>query len=235
MSGNVNYSLERLVSDETDRAHITEQLRLLRRTFAIEGKKVVEFGCGFGHNLELFRDANEVVGLEGLAAAVEKAQAAGLDVRYCDLNGPTALPDGYFDVALCLDVLEHLNEPLVALTEIKRTLKSGGIAILNVPNHFDLAGRMKIMLGRSLDTHNFFPEHDEWNNPHIRFFTNKGFVRLVELSGLRILENRSGEIFSYPFQARIGKAFFKGWGARLAAKLPGLFAAGHFMIARKAD
>ena len=41
--------------------------------------------------------------------------------------------DNQFDVVLCNHVLEHVNDDILALTEIKRVLKPGGWAILLVP------------------------------------------------------------------------------------------------------
>ena len=42
-------------------------------------------------------------------------------------------PDSSFDSAICTAVLEHLEEPEVALRECYRLLKSGGCAIYSVP------------------------------------------------------------------------------------------------------
>lgn len=233
MNAKVNYSVERLEADEGDRAHIMNELCELKQEHGIVGKTVVEFGCGFGHNLEVFRGDNQVIGLEGLAAAVDRAKRSGLDVRLCDLNGATGLGDGSVDVALCLDVLEHLVEPRTALAEMHRALKPGGLAILNVPNHFDLAGRIKILVGRTLDTHDYFPDHDEWDNPHIRFFTHDGFNRLVRGSGFSVIDDRSSHIPSFPFQASLGLKRLIGLRRRVAARFPALFVAGHFLVARK--
>ena len=148
----INYSLDRLEADAHDRTHIRRELLALKKSYAISGKQVVEFGCGHGHNLQLFAADNDVLGLEGLAAAVDKAVGEGLDVRECDLNGPTGLADASADVILCLDVLEHLVEPHNALLEMRRVLRPGGIAILNVPNHFDL-GRPDKAHARPLARH----------------------------------------------------------------------------------
>jgi len=43
-------------------------------------------------------------------------------------------PDEYFDVVLCIDVLEEVKDEFDAVLEIFRVLKSGGLALIHVPN-----------------------------------------------------------------------------------------------------
>ncbi len=43
-------------------------------------------------------------------------------------------PDNFFDKVLFLEVLEHLDKPSQALTEIKRVLRCGGMLISSTPN-----------------------------------------------------------------------------------------------------
>lgn len=50
-----------------------------------------------------------------------------------DLNRPTPIASGSFDVILSLSVLEHLREPQVMLREAARILRPGGDVILQVP------------------------------------------------------------------------------------------------------
>ena len=45
----------------------------------------------------------------------------------------TPLPDNYFDIAICSEVLEHLYNPREAVSEIKRVLKTKGIVVISVP------------------------------------------------------------------------------------------------------
>lgn len=44
-------------------------------------------------------------------------------------------PDASFDVILCTEVLEHIPDPVAALTECTRLLKKGGTFIITAPFH----------------------------------------------------------------------------------------------------
>ena len=44
-----------------------------------------------------------------------------------------SFPSESFSVVLCLDVLEHVNDPVTAVVELHRILKSGGLAVLTFP------------------------------------------------------------------------------------------------------
>lgn len=45
-----------------------------------------------------------------------------------------ALKDNLFDETYCFEVLEHLTSPIIALKEMRRTLKQNGKILLTIPN-----------------------------------------------------------------------------------------------------
>src|SRR5437588_8218345 len=135
----INYSVERLRRDERERAHIRRELMFVKRKYAVNGCTVLEVGCGLGRNLEIFKDDNRVLGVEGLATAVAQGRMRGLDLRQGDLEVGISLGAGSVDWVLCLDVLEHLVNPANLMTEIRRILRDKGKVVINVPNHVDLS------------------------------------------------------------------------------------------------
>jgi len=169
-------------------------------------------------NLAVFQDQNTVSGIEGLPTAVDQARLRGLDVRQGDLQTSLTLQDCSFDWVLCLDVLEHLENPMHLMKEMWRVLRWNGRVVINVPNHFNLAGRIKILFGQDLDVHRFFPECREWNNPHLRFFTHRGINQLLQATGFTVLEDRSGSFCSASWTKRrsrwatiAGSTFRSAW------------------------
>lgn len=51
-----------------------------------------------------------------------------------------AIPDGFFDCILCMDVLEHVLNPFEAISELRRVLKDGGYLILSSPLNLRIHG-----------------------------------------------------------------------------------------------
>lgn len=80
-----------------------------------------------------------------------------LKVDIGDLNKSLPYEDGQFDYVICLDGLEHLENPFHALRELKRVLRTKGILILSLPNYLNLERRLKFLFR---GTFSKIPSHD---------------------------------------------------------------------------
>lgn len=155
------------------------------------GKRILSIGSGTGNDLWYLAKENLVVGLDYASSGLKVGSRRGVRGVYGDLNASPILPfkNHSFDVVVCKDILEHLMEPLVNLQEVRRILKDDGYAIISVPNHFYLPLRLRILFGKGLIWKSIGSDHsreyDEWNYMHIRFFTYKGFRRLLKAAGFR--------------------------------------------------
>jgi methionine biosynthesis protein MetW len=234
MHTNINYTIELLERDKNDRTHIINELIFIKDKFHIQKCNILELGCGLGQNLSIFQEDNLVKGIEGLADVVSIANSLGLDVTQADLERPLInIANASLDWVLCIDVLEHLVNPLNLMIEIYRILKQDGKAIINVPNHFTWRGRLKILMGSGLDVHNFFPDSDDWNNPHLRFFTFSGYRRLIDKSGFKIIDDRSSQFSTVPLSKYIRRLGLHQFINSLAKKQPSLFSGGFFVVIQK--
>lgn len=74
----------------------------------VSGKRVVDFGCGRGDWLKSAAEkgAIEILGLDSYA--LDAAQPLSIPTKYVDLTKPIVL-EHRFDIALCLEVGEHLE------------------------------------------------------------------------------------------------------------------------------
>lgn len=150
------------------------------------GTRCVDVGCGDGRGAGAWLTARrcEYVGLDVSQNAVDLAGQLGLDARLIGDAAELPLESDQFDVAICIEVLEHVFQPKLAAAELLRVLKPGGVVIVTVPNvaywmrrlAFALAGKWDPM-GDDLSS------VEPWRDPHIRFFTAGALRKMLELVG----------------------------------------------------
>jgi SAM-dependent methyltransferase len=122
-----------------DRRHwwFRGRLRVLQAVLrsALPGRplRLLELGCGTGNVLEALGEFGEAVGQEAHPDLAAAARAAGLDVRPGALPHDLVVPEGWADVVLLLDVVEHLDDPVAGLRTARRALAPGGWLVVTVP------------------------------------------------------------------------------------------------------
>ena len=91
--------------------------------------RLIDIGCGTKPYKNLLAPyVSEHIGVDHEATLHDKSNIDRFGTAY-DIPAE----DGEFDCSLCTAVLEHLEEPELALKECYRILKRGGIAIYSVP------------------------------------------------------------------------------------------------------
>jgi SAM-dependent methyltransferase len=127
--------------------------------------RILDAGCGSGRNMIELARRGTVTGVELSVPSVEKARqrACGEVVEGSVLEMPFA--DGSFDLAVSLDVVEHLEDDLGALREMRRTVAPGGALLLTVPAYQWL-----------------WSGHDEINH-HQRRYTRRSLQAVAERAG----------------------------------------------------
>ncbi len=106
---------------------------LLRRALAPGPHRLLELGCGSGNVLEMLGQFGEAVGMEADEALAAAARAAGLDVRDGALPEGRVVPEGWPEVVLLLDVLEHVDDEAATLRAAREMLAPGGMLVVTVP------------------------------------------------------------------------------------------------------
>jgi SAM-dependent methyltransferase len=108
----------------------------VRRHAAFAGKRVADFGCGYGAGLarSMLGSVEHMLLVDVRLAEDLKAHPSVSAIEgTIEMVLPT-VPSGSLEVVLCLSVLEHLDDPQQTLGEFRRVLAPGGVALLNVPS-----------------------------------------------------------------------------------------------------
>lgn len=96
-------------------------------------RRALDLGCGAGLNLERLSKYAEATGTDYYEEALHFCRRRGFN-RLCKAdaaNLPFAAES--FDIVTALDVIEHLDDDAVALRELWRVMRPGGILIVSVP------------------------------------------------------------------------------------------------------
>ncbi len=110
------------------------------------GTRILDAGCGSGRNMVDLARRGTVAGVELASSSLEVARARGVgDVRGGSLEEPLPFADGVFDLAVALDVLEHLGDDALAFTELARVVSPGGRLVVTVPQYAWLWGEHDIV------------------------------------------------------------------------------------------
>ena len=127
--------------------------------------RVLDAGCGSGRNMLELSSLGTVTGIElsETSVALARERDAGEIVSGSVLEMP--FPDDSFDLAVSLDVIEHLEDDLAALRELRRAVAPGGTLLVTVPAYQWL-----------------WSGHDEINHHHRRY-TRRSLQRVAERAG----------------------------------------------------
>lgn len=148
---------------------------LLGQMQQLKPKSVLDVGAGEGFTLQKLKDNHIGEKLEGIeymdeAISFAKKLHPGLTIKKGDIY---KLPykDNSFDVVICSEVLEHLDDPEKALMELRRVSKK--YLLLSVPNE-PLFTIQRILRGKNVLKLGDHPEHiQHWSSTSFRNFVSK--------------------------------------------------------------
>jgi SAM-dependent methyltransferase len=156
--------------------------------------RILEIGCGTGHNLAMLGEFGHVDGLEldDEARSISEKRL-GRTVMSAPLPELSGVPEHHYDLVGAFDVIEHIEDDAAALASIATRLKSGGKFVMAVPAHQWM-----------------WTAHDVVNH-HKRRYSKGALKRLIEASPMRL--NKIGYFNSLLFPFAVAE--------RAASKLRG--------------
>lgn len=99
----------------------------------IENPVVLDVGCGTGMNYQVLSPLGETFCIDVSESAILYSRRRGLTLLARSSVDRLAFVDASFDLVTALDVLEHIDEDVVALRELRRVMKRGGLLMITVP------------------------------------------------------------------------------------------------------
>lgn len=160
--------LRRIARIENDNWWYRERREILSAEllrFSVPGA-AVDIGAASGAGSRVLAEHGwHATAIDLSPAAVALARAHGVEAYEGDARY-LPLPPSRYDLALALDVLEHIEDDARAVAEVARVLKPGGTALVSVASDMALWSAHDVALGR------------------VRRYTRRALVELVEGAGL---------------------------------------------------
>lgn len=179
-------------------ASYERRLRDLERLAGqLAGKQILDVGCDTGLFVQYAQERGGMrgTGIDVFERVVAVGRNAGLDLRHGTLD-QVHFEDGSFDVVAGYDLIEHVSDPRAFVREVRRVLKSGGLAIFETPNYDGLVYRLGRLLAAVRPLERPLRAHQErlWPPFHVQYFTANSLDRLLRRDGLTPIEITGREI-----------------------------------------
>jgi len=129
-------------------------------------KVILDVACGRGHgSLWLAKGANQLAALDTDKAKIRQLSKWSASTQHLDVSIMDAQRLGFrsrtFQVVTCFEVIEHLSDPDILLSELRRVLTEDGCLLLTTPNR----------------TVRLLPLQAPWNHEHLREYSRRNLQR----------------------------------------------------------
>jgi len=131
---------ERFVPEQ-DQGRLIEVEHVSRYRWAAQaahGRMVLDAGCGTGYGSRLLAHAGarQVIGVDIAGSVLEAVAGQMPDSVHLQAGDVSKLDfeDDSFDLIVCFEVIEHMDDPSAVLDELARVLAPGGLLLVSSPN-----------------------------------------------------------------------------------------------------
>jgi len=208
----------------SDRWHqlILDMIKLIDLNFSPDETTILEVGCGMG-NLCIWasKKSKNVTGLDiakpGLRAGNILRKRFKSDVGFV-AGDARYLPfrDGYYDIVICVETLEHIPNYREAFDELVRVTKKSGHIIVTVPNYISInllytpSDMLWCLIGRRLELQsNALKDLNRFNIFVINKLFERKDLRVIIRRGVGLIHIRSKSERIKSLERRLSKSFDK--------------------------
>lgn len=157
-----------------------------------KNNKLIDVGCGIGYFLEVAKERGwEVYGTEFTDKAIHICSQKGIKMKKGILDPKNYIPEE-FDIITSFEVIEHINNPIDEISNMKMILRDGGIIYVTTPNFNSL---LRYILKSNYDVITF-PEHLSYYTPKTlsRLFTINNFKKVkIQTTGISLTRLRTSK------------------------------------------
>lgn len=198
--------------------------KIFLQKYRLANKKVLDFGCNYGYMLPHFGEASK--GIEVSNEHYQFGNSIGLNVVNVDIYSAefmSQIEASSFDAVWCAGVLEHLENPHLALIRLRYCLKDNGLFfghVPTIPNSIIFERVLKGFLYLSPYRRKLLSYE---STDHINAYTTRTISYIISKAGFEIIETNiaipQNRLFNSILNPILKHNF--NWIVVVAKKIPG--------------
>jgi SAM-dependent methyltransferase len=233
---------------------ILSEINSTKATLGKDALNILEIGCGVGNiSIPVASLGHNVTAIDMDAANIQYIHA---NSSFSNLNAQTQMAEdlsveNIFDVVICSEVIEHLDDPEIVVRIIKNALRDHGICIFTVPNGYgpwEIKNNIKykyksikssikqILLMNKKDNINIAIntscESSLGHSPHVQRFSMSQLKDIFHRNGLKIKFITNSDFISPVFRVLRRRKIAK-YDCILADILPHFMVSGWYIVVDK--
>lgn len=160
--------------------------KFVSSNYHVKGRKIIDIGCGKGRYLDFLSRGKFVVGLDNNPSAIKLAKSKKTNFILADVN-ELPFKSGSFDFVLFSEVMEHLENPNKALSEIYRIMKRGASLVLTTPSKkypftWDPENKIRELLNLKIRKRK---EFSNWTLAHKKLYSSEELKEVLKKARLK--------------------------------------------------